>query len=216
MKPKLGPGWLEPFHSSPYSLRFELGGGYDNIAEPVPRFLQAFGRAKVVADELFEFAETIGVIGTWKLGKRDLFIGKLEPGTTGISMLKGAGFSAGDAIATWKERPYWVGPDEGFNFDWHAYDLSNAKAAREVILWCNITYEMPIQPKVPLIGYLYSPGKDVVMHVYDDRGMDVIGLSVAALEGVCRRFDDWLLDYDRPRMRESFGSLVSEAVEQSP
>ena len=40
--------------------------------------------------------------------------------------------------------------------------------------------------------------------MYDDRGLDMIATDRALLAPLYRRFDHWLLDYDRARMRETF------------
>ena len=49
-----------------------------------------------------------------------------------------------------------------------------------------------------------------MLHVYDDRGMDVIACDPAKLHGLYSDFEDWLLDHDRERMMKLFwlGPLV--------
>jgi len=76
---------------------------------------------------------------------------------------------------------------------------------RDTLLWTAIVYEMPIRPKAPVLTFLVDFDAMVSLHVYDDRGMDVRSLDRDRLEPLYRKFDGWLLDYDRPRMAAAFG-----------
>jgi hypothetical protein len=59
-------------------------------------------------------------------------------------------------------------------------------------------------PSAPVLGFLLNTSTSVMLHVYDDRGMDVIACDPAKLQGVYSGFADWLLDYDRERMAKLF------------
>ena len=76
---------------------------------------------------------------------------------------------------------------------------------RDTLLWASIAYEMPIAPKAPVLSWLADFDAGVMLHVYDDRGMDVRALHRSTIEQIYRQFDAWLLDYDRPRMAVAFG-----------
>ncbi|MDQ3124425.1 MAG: hypothetical protein M3Q74_02315, partial [Pseudomonadota bacterium] len=82
MTTPLGPNWLAAFQGSEYSLRFELGGEtLSNLTQPVPRFLQAFDRARAIADAVFPgVGALLGVVGFWKLGELELFHPEAKPG----------------------------------------------------------------------------------------------------------------------------------------
>ncbi len=47
--------------------------------------------------------------------------------------------------------------------------------------------------------------RGILVHVYDDRGMDVISSDRHVLEPLYRDFQDQLLDHDRRRMAGVFG-----------
>lgn len=70
-----GPNPLAAFQGSRYSLRFELGGEtLSNLTQSVPRFLQAFDRARAIADAIFPSDEPLkDVVGFWALGELELF-----------------------------------------------------------------------------------------------------------------------------------------------
>lgn len=46
---------------------------------------------------------------------------------------------------------------------------------------------------------------DVIFHMYDDRGLDVIATKRDALLPLYRNFNSWILDYDRAQIDRCFG-----------
>ncbi len=63
---------------------------------------------------------------------------------------------------------------------------------------------MPIYPSAPVVIFLIEPNVPVMLHVYDDRGMDLISDDPTKLTGLYSDFADWLLYYDRNRMAAMF------------
>lgn len=55
-----------------------------------------------------------------------------------------------------------------------------------------------------MVSYLADLERGILLHVYDDRGMDVSALTAAPLLPFYERFDAWLLDSDRERMKAAF------------
>ena len=43
----------------------------------------------------------------------------------------------------------------------------------------------------------------MIVHMYDDRGLDMIAANREALIPVYRNFNDWVLDYDRERIAKA-------------
>jgi hypothetical protein len=202
----LGPDWLSAFGRSEYSLRFELGGEtFSNLTQPVPRFLQALDRARTIAAATFPAdGPLVGVVGYWPLGDFELFHPAATPGETGLDDLGRMGFPTGAPMATWTAIPPGFGEEDGVVWSWNAYDLADRTDLRDVILWAAVAKEMAVAPKAPIAGYLYDPERQVLMHVYDDRGMDLTALDAGRLDQAYRQFNDWLLDYDRPRIDAIF------------
>ncbi len=200
---KFGPGWLDPFERSPSSLRFELGGElFPNQTQPVARFSQAYDRARAVADHVFASSSRLVGVVLWFDDDAGL---AGQPRPPGLVSLRAAGFETGAPIATWDEVPPWLRDveDEDVAGHWAAYDLSR-RDQRDVLLWCAISDEMSIGPDAAVTSYIVDPDADLALHVYDDRGMDLIGLTPDTVRDAYGRFDGWLLDYDRPRMRRIF------------
>lgn len=197
----LDGNWDQAFRASPYWVRFELGGEVlGNIDQPVPRFIQAFHRAQTVANAAFASSLSLtAILAASPESGRDLF----APSNDAFSTLEALGFRASEPWRQWSASLDPEDEDEA-PLSWRAIDL-NESTMRDTLLWTSIVHEMPITPKAPVLSWLIDFETGVMLHVYDDRGMDVRALTRDAIEPLYRRFDAWLLDYDRPRMTVAFG-----------
>jgi hypothetical protein len=61
-------------------------------------------------------------------------------------------------------------------------------------------------PAITSRVFFIEPPKGVILHMYDDRGLDLIAKGKEALEGIYHTFHAWILDYDRPRISQIFRS----------
>lgn len=52
--------------------------------------------------------------------------------------------------------------------------------------------------------YFIHPTKNIVMHMYDDRGMDIVAPDKETLIDMYMRYNAWILDYDRQRIDKIF------------
>lgn len=204
----LGPGWLSPFEQSPYSLRFELGGDLSNLDDPVLRFTQAYDRARTVADKVFQTSQRLIAVVMRTEEPSDLTGRQRKPD---LSSLASIGFDTSHPFLSWEGLPPWLdGEDpQAVRCFWAAFDLSACRRQQDILLWCSIANEMPVEPKAAVVSYLLDPDAGVLLHVYDDRGMDLTGLSAQSVTSVYREFDRWLLEYDRDRMAAVFNGGAS-------
>lgn len=193
--------WAARFGFEDVRLRFELGGQeFDNSVQPVPRFLQAHRRASTVADALFR-ESCIGVVA-WN-GRLPDPAGLPDEVDDGFVALQSTGFHA-PQISEWQAVLYPDPGEEADVWDVRSYDMGPDKIVRDTLLWHVVASEMPIYPSAPVVAFLIDPSKSVMMHIYDDRGMDVSAYDAATLHGLYAGFADWLLDYDRERMAKLF------------
>lgn len=198
--------WAASFRASSFRLRFELGGEAFGSEAPIPRFVQAFGRARQVAhDALLGSQEVLAVVGCWQNAEHDLFAPSSDP----VEALRSFGFTATSTQQWNGMHPLWGQVDDEQNHPatWQAFNVTEQLSDRDVIIWCAIAYEMAIQPKAPVIPFLLDVERGILIHIYDDRGMDVIALDRKTLMEVYRTHSSWLLDYDRQRIIEVFGIL---------
>lgn len=94
-----------------------------------------------------------------------------------------------------KEGIYWVSC---------AFEVPTAKLQN--LLWSAITSDFgsSLRPNPRCRVYLFNRNKGIVVHPYDDRGMDIISRRTSALTGLYERHHDLLLDYDIEAMRQTF------------
>lgn len=221
----LDASWDEPFRDPAFYLRFELGYGFSNVHAPVPRFIQAFDRARAIADAVFRSSVTVLAVGASSTGASvDGFadlqsIGFNIPDPSQgdmrdlIEALRGDNpFSKEDrrkladsienqAKLTWRApfNPTENDP-EAPELCWRAFDLKGERILRDTLIWNSIACEMPVEPKAAVHSFLVDFERGLMIDVYDDRGMDVFATDPLAVLPVYQEFNSWLLDYDRPRM----------------
>lgn len=184
-----------------YALRFELGGAsLDNCTQSIPRFLQAHRRATSIADSLFRenCVAVIGWNGQWRLPCENL------EAMDAFEALRATGFDA-LPISAWQACPYSEADDEDVDtWVFQSYAISHDKAARDTLLWHSIAAELPIYPSAPITSFLLNPDTAIMVHAYDDRGLDLIADKPEHLLESYQLFADWLLDHDRTQMEELF------------
>jgi hypothetical protein len=186
--------WATRFAEKDVRLRFELGGEeFDNTAQQVPRFIQAHRRASTVADGLFR-RNCVAVVA-WN-GRPPSPAGLPDGVKDGFAALQSTGFDALQ-IGEWQAALYFDPDDDADVWQLRSYDLGHDKVARDTLLWHTIASEMPIYPSASIEAFLLDPSTSVMLHVYDDRGMDVIAHDATKLGALHQNFAGWLLDYDR-------------------
>ncbi|WP_410715788.1 DUF3885 domain-containing protein [Brevibacillus sp. SIMBA_040] len=55
--------------------------------------------------------------------------------------------------------------------------------------------------------YFINPRSHIIYHLYDDRGLDVVSNHVFSISGLYRKYNSWILDYDRQRIDNMFKSV---------
>lgn len=186
-----GADWKQPFEHSPFRLRFELGGEmFPNVTRPVPRFLQAFHRARTLSSAAFANADAVyAIVGD----------------TTGDAFdeLYNLGLRLPEACAMWHAPPYPDDP-ESPHASWRAFEVTGNAVACDTLLWASIAADMPIRPKATALIHFVSLEPEICLHVYDDRGLDIIARNQDDVEDVRSNFDHWILDFDRARIAQAF------------
>jgi len=197
-------GWRGfPFgllYHAQFGLRFELGG---DLEGPL-RFVQALDRARAVASAVFSESQTLfvtfSIYGEEHATRRQ---------SAAIQQLRQIGFRHPIGAPT-KVAENDQGHFAEFGGDlyryWYAAQFDRDEASVTALLWASIAREMDITPKARWVDTIHIAdiNKRLALTAYDDRGMDVIGPSQSALSLIYRKFDSWLLDYDRAEMDAKF------------
>lgn len=183
------------FYNFPGGLRFELSDG----GSPLDQALTALRKATAICDDIFGGEEKILVhleafAPASCFGLRKILC---ELRTAGIVVprVRDVWLEAEDQTDKADESGAWVST---------AFEISTAKLQN--LLWCAVTADFgaSLRPSPHCKVYLLNPNKGILVHPYDDRGMDVISGDTAALAGLYDRHNNLLLDYDMEAMRETF------------
>jgi len=65
-------------------------------------------------------------------------------------------------------------------------------------------------PKVSSGVFVIDPRSMVIMHMYDDRGLDIIAARLNTLRPLFEKFGDWILDNQRHRIASRFRPTPNE------
>ncbi|HYW07655.1 MAG TPA: DUF3885 domain-containing protein, partial [Longimicrobium sp.] len=69
------------------------------------------------------------------------------------------------------------------------------------LAWVALGGDLGIRPAIRAAVTVADVERGILVHPYDDRGMDVIGPNRELMAAAYSRFTGYLLDYDRERMR---------------
>lgn len=73
----------------------------------------------------------------------------------------------------------------------------------------------PRTPRIQDRVYFINRDRNIILHVYDDRGMDLIAASVEDLKAIYEQHKDWILDHDRSSVEELFQPGTNRAKDCS-
>jgi len=95
-----------------------------------------------------------------------------------------------------------------------AYNLAVLKLTTERINYLNILTAIantdfpPRQPRFRVVGgeeiYFINTSKNLIFHMYDDRGLDIISPKVEILKPIYSKYKDWILDVNRTQIEKMF------------
>ena len=185
------------FYTVDNALRFELGGDRDFV----DRFLEVMCRARAVAVELFAASTSLTVIR-----KSYSWDGAPRENRPNLKLLRDMG------------APYRFSPPESARYRddllpvsddaievWRALEIEADPRLIEAVLWSALSF-WPVTRTPADNLYIVDFERGLALWPYDDRGMDVIATSRAPLVDIYRKFQPWLLDYDRARMDATFAT----------
>ncbi|OCA92991.1 hypothetical protein A8F95_02380 [Bacillus wudalianchiensis] len=64
--------------------------------------------------------------------------------------------------------------------------------------------DLELKPRIFHRVYFININRKTIFRVYDDRGCDLLATSPATIRDVYNRYNDWILDYDRPEINKVF------------
>ncbi len=186
------------FYTWPIGIRFDLGGrarSAEDFAKVQRRATALFeaifipGDACIVVSQDWPDGDTPNHGQTHLLMLSDFAVkqavGLLQP-SGHVRIQEVDGDETSSYTLTWFEQSA-----RDFRYDSILAGIANADHARFPALSGKV--------------YFVNPRTNVIMHMYDDRGLDIIAQTKPTLTPLYRNFDSWILDYDRNRIDTLFG-----------
>lgn len=179
------------FGQWPVGIRFEIG--VEQVSRAVKLYEFVFAKAE----------DCILVSQDWKPNRS--LVKRLTPlfKTPGIFPKDPPRFQAVD-VSPFDETPYLLSWTRLSPLAFNANRMFQAIANRE-------------QSGVPKIAsgvYVIDPNSKLIMHMYDDRGLDIIATELDTLRPLFESFSDWILDNQRHRVDSRFRTNSPELPEQ--
>lgn len=182
------------FYAFPGGLRFELSESGDGLS----LVLTALRKALAVCGDLFSERPTVIV--------------HLQAVTSssGFALRRTLRELDAAGVAIPRQRHVWFdGNDESGDREtgFLVHCVFEAPVAMvQNLLWCALVLDFPgLRPNPQCQIYLVDPVSRVIVHPYDDRGMDVVCGEPPVLQALYEKHQHWLLDYDRTAMDLTFG-----------
>ncbi|WP_373600704.1 DUF3885 domain-containing protein [Paraclostridium bifermentans] len=64
--------------------------------------------------------------------------------------------------------------------------------------------DMGIKPSFYDEVYFINKNENIIYHLYDDRGLDIVSSKAASIKHIYDKYNKWILDYDRKRINKTF------------
>lgn len=191
------------FYNWPIGIRFELGMGWkkgDGYPES-PYLLGCYKRAITLFEALHSPSDDIVIV---------MDVHDFKNGRNLKRELKNFSPYVEKALLyrlKHQEMPFVLyDDDEVGNFKTHRFTLacrtSEVKYKPLLIALCNS--EIGIGPAIYHRVYFVNLTKKTIFHVYDDRGCDLVAASRDSIRMIYKRYNDWILDYDRFEIDQVF------------
>ena len=178
------------FYEHEGSLRFELseGGSF------VEMFIQAFNKATEVINSVF--SETVDISVCLAFYGNKTLLGNLSV----FKSLVDCQIEVPKEDCQIWQKQYPEGELRTF------IAFSTTKKELSKFIWSALACDMGVKPRVNCNIYLYSNELGILVHPYDDRGMDILGPNKKLLEKLYSTFHHYLLEYDIEEMDKTYAN----------
>ena len=75
------------------------------------------------------------------------------------------------------------------------------------VLWGALAQDLGIRPRIVGKMHLVNLNKKVLIHPYDDRGVDIYSPDNKFMGNLFKKYNGYLLDYDRAKMNSVYGTI---------
>lgn len=122
-------------------------------------------------------------------------------------------------------KRFLINPKDMYRLKYEEIDCEDGKKFYWSVLGSTQSFRLPtllraianidfsIMPKIEGQVYLLNKSKDILFHMYDDRGCDVYSMNQDMLRPIYHQFRKWILDYDRLHIDRAFKDGLFQVTE---
>lgn len=203
-----------PNLTSKLHLRFELGEPYENGTKE--RINQVVTRVTTLFEELFKKDDIIYVyIKDWELTE-DIMFGNTTPVYL-YDLLSKQNIEEETLFDIDEDYDELTGQTIEIKNEYKVKLLSsqlNFIPYKEILEGIG-NYEQGREPSIGQSVYFISTQKDIIFHMYDDRGCDVFSINKDNLLPLYHKYRKWILDYNRIEIDHSLSVGLFNCYETS-
>ena len=185
-------------------LRFELGEPYKN--RTTERINQVVSRVTTLLEAVLQPEDFIYVyIKDWELNE-DIMFGDTTPGYV-YDLLSKHTIEEETLFDLEEDYDDITGKTIEIKNEYKVnivYSQLKSIAYKEILEGIG-NYEQGREPSIGQSVYFISTEKDILFHMYDDRGCDVFSLNKDTLLPLYHKYRKWILDYNRIEIDRTFG-----------
>jgi hypothetical protein len=196
---------LEPplFYNNAIGLRFELGVPYRELEDPV-YFETIHNRSIALFESIFQNSNELYIVM-----KTNDPLPPFEVMNTGVNVFAHyVDANVAKDVTCYEEE---ATADEGTNeLDGYLRSYCLLCSLRDIDykgILTAISYT-DFKSKGDYISdriFFIHPSKQIVFHMYDDRGLDMVAVRKEELDPLYTKYNEWILDYDRATIDGIFG-----------
>lgn len=183
------------FYNYKTGLRFELSSSSSYIE----MFLQAYNRAKSLIDFVFQDTDKVYVCLSFD------GVGGYLAHLSIFRALKDCQIKIPKEHFAWQKNYEQYDEEYILTRTFICFDLVKTEIPK--FLWGTLANELGIHPRSQCALYLFDFETNILVHPYDDRGMDIIGSNRELLKRTYEEFKEWLPDGDRKQIVAYFNSF---------
>ncbi|MCQ6959000.1 DUF3885 domain-containing protein [Mucilaginibacter aquariorum] len=190
------------FYNWGKALRFDLERNFDNDSNSVLYFDEVIKRAVTLYEASFKPNDNaFFILRQYKFKK-----GKIRTGNYFFKQLTGLNKVDVSYCSI-----------KSFNYSKDTFNIAIGETLVKQINISNIlsaialsnmprikSFEKFYNIDLPFEIYFINKDKKLIFHMYDNRGLDILGDNVEAIRPMYTTYNNWILDYDRKQMNSLF------------
>lgn len=188
------------FKQAPACLRFEISE--ESYDDTIGMMLRVMEKSEALFNEVFKNSKSIWIILQFYSAV------KLKPNKlpNGFQDLIGDCQYKINPTDIYQVKEHRRTKDEGVGyFYFYAIQKKPDFNLIKPIIWAAGGFDIGIHPRAEVQAFFIDFEKEIIFHLYDDRGLDIVSNKKEALQECYKKYSKWILEHNRKEIDEIFG-----------